>query len=344
VRTLADAEGLTGVIELAGAARTARTFPRVARVLGPDAGAAIAAISRLVGMECPGRDSLLSAIRLHVTRRARVKRLAWRVIRADRRFGLVRIELSSDALRGTVDAFVRPQPTPLPTMRDARARVTAGEFSGQRALVVGGSRGLGAATAMLIAAGGGLPIVTYAVGADEAAALQRDARSASRRLDAFRLDVLDDQAVKLAAEAAGRFRITHLYYYATPRIFARRCEPFDDELFERFARFYVNAFARLCLSVAHAVRPLDVFYPSSVAVEQPVPELTEYAAAKAAGEWVCRGLERPADGLRILVRRLPRTTTDQTTSMLAIPALDPYDVVLPIVRELQRQCPATRHE
>jgi NAD(P)-dependent dehydrogenase (short-subunit alcohol dehydrogenase family) len=225
-------------------------------------------------------------------------------------------------------------------MREAAARVAAGEFSGQRALVVGGSRGLGAATAMLIAAGGGLPIVTYAVGADEAAALQRDARSASRRLDAFPLDVLDDEAPKLAAEAAARFRITHLYYYATPRIFARRREPFDDKLFERFAAFYVNAFARLCLSVAHAVRPLDIFYPSSVAVEQVVQELSEYAAAKAAGESMCRSLERPADGLRILVRRLPRAATDQTTSLLAVPSRDPYDVVLPVVRELQRQCAA----
>src|SRR5262249_36305329 len=134
---------------------------------------------------------------------------------------------------------------------------------------------------------------------------------------------------------------THLYYYATPRIFARRREPFDDRLFERFAAFYVTAFARICLSVANAIKPLDVFYPSSIAVDEPPAELTEYAAAKAAGESVCRTRQRPEDGLRIHVRRLARVRTDQTASLLAIPALDPYDVALPIVREIQRSCAAT---
>jgi NAD(P)-dependent dehydrogenase (short-subunit alcohol dehydrogenase family) len=341
VWTLADLDGQTGVIDLTATSRTARAFPNLSRALGRDIGAAIAAISRLVGMECPGHDSLLSALRLEIAPRTTVRRLAWRVTRVDRRFALVRIEVSSEAVSGTVDAFVRSQPAPPPLMRDAAARVAAGEFAGQRALIVGGSRGLGAATAMLIAAGGGLPIVTYATGAAEAAVLQHEARAAGRRIDALRLDVLDDNAGNVVAEAAARAAATHVYYYATPRIFARRREPFDDRLFERFAAFYVTAFGRICLSVARAIKPLDVFYPSSTAVDETPPELTEYAAAKAAGESLCRTLQRPDDGLRIHVRRLPRVKTDQTASLLTVPALDPFDAALPIVREIQRSCAAT---
>jgi nucleoside-diphosphate-sugar epimerase len=154
-------------------------------------------------------------------------------------------------------------------------------------------------------------------------------------LDTLRFDVVADD-VRLLAEAAARAGVTHLYYYATPRIFARRREPFDDELFARFAAFYVAAFARICAAVRGAVPSLDVFYPSSTAVEESVPELTEYAAAKAAGESLCRQLDRPADGLRIVVRRLPRVMTDQTASIIEARALDPFDAVLPIVREMQR--------
>ena len=211
--------------------------------------------------------------------------------------------------------------------------------SGQRALIVGGSRGLGAATAMLVAAGGGLPIVTFAAGAAEATALQHDARSADRRLDTLRFDVVNDDVARLA-DAAARSGVTHLYYYATPRIFARRREPFDHALFARFSEFYVAAFARICAAVRGAVPSLDVFYPSSTAVEEAASELTEYAAAKAAGETLCRRLHRPADGLRIVVRRLPRVTTDQTASIIQARALDPLDAVLPIVREMQRPAAA----
>src|SRR4029077_484269 len=142
-----------------------------------------------------------------------------------------------------------------------------------------------------------------------------------RVLDTLRFDVVADD-VRLLADAAARAGVTHLYYYATPRIFARRREPFDDELFARFAEVYVAAFARICAAVRGAVPSLDVFYPSSTAVEEPVAELTEYAAAKAAGESLCRPLDRPADGLRIVARRLPRVATDQTASIIEARALD----------------------
>src|SRR5262245_23464957 len=168
-------------------------------------------------MECPGRDSLLSAVRVEVTPRARAARLGWRVARTDDRFGLVRLAIDSPAVTGTVEAFRRPQPAPLPTIAAAAARITPGEFAGQRALVVGGSRGVGAATAMLLAAGGAQPIVTFVAGADEAAALQRDARSADCALDTLRFDLVHDDAARLAG-AAARAGVTHLYYCATPRI------------------------------------------------------------------------------------------------------------------------------
>src|SRR5204862_271350 len=81
-----------------------------------------------------------------------------------------------------------------------------------------------------------------------------------------------------------RFGATHLYYFATPRIFARRREPFDDDLFQRFAAFYVTGFATTCAAVEN--RPLAVFFPSSAALDEPRRELTEYIAAKTAGEAV----------------------------------------------------------
>src|SRR5207253_1642091 len=126
--------------------------------LGADAVGALATLSRVVGMDCPGRDSLLSAVHLHIMRGGAAPRLIWRVVRTDARFGLVQLEVGGGCISGTVDAFFRPRPAAAPAIQTVAKRVDPDEFAGQRAVIVGGSRGLGAATALLLASGGGVPL------------------------------------------------------------------------------------------------------------------------------------------------------------------------------------------
>ena len=117
-------------------------------------------------------------------------------------------------------------------------------------------------------------------------------------------------------QACARFRPTHLYYFATPRIFRPRHDPFDDAVFQRFARFYVSALRGRVRGRAIGGPSLNVFYPSTTAIDlEPARDLTEYAAAKAAGEALCQSLSDTMPGVRILVRRLPRVTTDQTATI-----------------------------
>ncbi len=338
VRSLSDIDGAAGVLATKVSPAAARAFPAAVRALGADVVAALASLSALVGMECPGRDSLLSAVHLRVRPRSRTRQVAWRVGRVDRRFGFVRIDVAGDGLAGTVDAFVRPAIVAPPAFAAIADRVRAGEFEGQRALVVGGSRGIGAVTAMLIAAGGGRAVATYASGAADANAVRRAVMGPGRRLETLRLDVTTDAAAAIVSRAVRRFDITHLYYFATPRIFARRADgPFDSALFDRFAGLYVHAFARVCAAAARDGRELDVFYPSSDAVVETPAALTEYAAAKAAGESACAAIDRATAGVHVLVSRLPRVATDQTASVVPAAAAPPIDVALGIVRDMQRR-------
>jgi nucleoside-diphosphate-sugar epimerase len=106
-------------------------------------------------------------------------------------------------------------------------------------------------------------------------------------------------------------------------------------LFRRFAAFYVTGFADVC-AAARASSSLNVFYPSSTALDEHVRELTEYSAAKAAGEMLCGMLQASTPNVRIVVRRLPRVATDQTASLVPLRALDPVTAMLPIVREMHR--------
>ncbi len=338
VRSLADVESAHGALVPTRSPACARAFPFAVRSLGGDVVAALASLSALVGMECPGRDSLLSAVCLRITPRARVRLLSWRVSHVDRRFGRARLDVAGEGFTGTVDAFVLPQAVPPPPLAAIAERVRTREFDGQRALVVGGSRGLGAVTAMVVAAGGGLPVLTYASGAADAALVRRTLCEAGHRAETLRLDVMAPDAAAIVARAVKRFNITHLYYFATPRIFVRRSvRPFDAVLFERFAEMYVQAFVRVCTAALRDGCRLDVFYPSSDAVANTPSLLAEYAAAKAAGESIVPALERAGEQLAVFVSRLPRVATDQTASIFPMPAASPIDVVLPIVREMQRR-------
>jgi 3-oxoacyl-[acyl-carrier protein] reductase len=69
------------------------------------------------------------------------------------------------------------------------------DLSGKRALVTGGSRGIGAATARLLASAGADVALTYHTSADAAAAVLRDVRGLGRRALAHGGDLADPAVV-----------------------------------------------------------------------------------------------------------------------------------------------------
>jgi hypothetical protein len=75
------------------------------------------------------------------------------------------------------------------------------------------------------------------------------------------------------------------------------------------------------------------YYPSSTAINNPLPELAEYIDAKIAGENLCGELNS-LENISVLVSRIPRTKTDQTMSLIETKSEHPEDVMLPIIREM----------
>ena len=71
--------------------------------------------------------------------------------------------------------------------------------------------------------------------------------AAGCRAQAVKLDVTSRNRLE---DAARRLKITHLYYFATPRIFTRRRPPFDATLFRERMRVLVAN----CLSETIASR------------------------------------------------------------------------------------------
>jgi len=309
-------------------------FPEATSRLGGVVVSQLASISRLVGMVCPGRYSLLSGLDLVLNPSGSASHVDWKVTRADSRVAAVSLELTGGRVEGTVTAFARPRPTSQPTMRQVAEVIVPGEFSRSRALVVGGSRGLGELTAKLLAAGGADVVVTWVASEQDAELVVDEIRSAGASASAIRLDVAHP-AAPIEQMASAGWLPDQIYYFATPPIFVRRTAFFDQALLDRFTDCYVGGFARVVEACHNAGAPLlTAFYPSSVAVEEDVEALTEYAAAKAAGEVAARILGSSERWLTTVIRRLPRLPTDQTATFIPVPSEDSMTVMSALLREM----------
>jgi hypothetical protein len=315
----------------------AHAFPACVESLGVRKVGVLLAISRLVGMRCPGQQSLFSSFILKFGENAPQRTLHFSVNRFDSRLSRVNMGVSCGDAEGEVIAFVRPEPVANLGIDTVKPKVRPDEFAGQCGVIVGGSRGLGEATAKLLAHGGGHPIITYVVGEQEARRVVREIRQRSGRCDMVKLDAASPNAGVASIANAG-WQPTHVYYFATPKIFLRRTASFEPRILERFIRFYCDYFYLTYAALVKISKgPLSVFYPSSVAVDNAPTGFLEYALAKSAGENLCHqmGLRERQDSF--LVHRLPRVMTDQTASLRPAPAECPLTVMLPILRSMGKR-------
>lgn len=332
--SLDEMTGRFGTVRPAASSDTLKQqYPGTAKWLGVNQVAGLLCLSRLVGMECPGLQSLFSALDIEFGIGNTSPVLAYKVESVDHRFRRLKIAIDGLGLQGRIEAFARHPSTSQPSMQELSRVVGPREFQGQRALIVGGSRGLGELTAKILAAGGGVPVITYAAGKEDAERVVKEISNSGGRCECLKYDIASPAEVQLARLASP---VAAAYYFASCQIFRRRTEAFNPELLDEFLAFYVHGFYQLCTAL-RTVSPagIAVFYPSSTAVEERPREMTEYAMAKAAGEILCADLNRFCPGIGIQVRRLPRLPTDQTSSLVPVKAADPIETILPIVRELQ---------
>ena len=303
-------------------------FPHATGLLGARRVGAIALTSRLVGMLYPGLHSVYGSLEVAVVPDHPRPGLGFHVNMANVRTRLVRMSVAGSGIAGTVIAFARREAVAQPSMTEVAPLVEAGFFSGSTALVTGGSRGLGALTARILAAGGARVIVTYALGQDDADALATEinAFAGSTVCTTLRYDIMDGVVPPLEG-------VTHLYHFASPRIYRQKASLFDVGVFAEFTRAYFGSFHDLCFSLP-GLRV--AFYPSSVFVEPGRPrDMTEYAMIKAAGEILCEEMSATEGFPLVISRRLPRMLTDQTATLARVTTDDALTTMLPVVREVQ---------
>lgn len=342
--SLEQMEGRQGRLQFAATPIEAGAmFPHAARYLGPERIAALACASCLVGMVVPGLHSLFGGLDLRLEEHAgEAGQLEYVVMTVDVRFRLVRLGIRGAGLSGFLATVSRPLPVVQPPMTSIAPLVARDEFRDATALIIGGSRGLGEVTAKLIAAGGGRVIITYRSGEAEAAAVAAQITAWGGDCEIAAYDATQPAEPQLALL---RHVPTHLYYFATPPIARRKSGLCDARRLEQFNAYYIFGFLDLAQAAARSQRDgISIFYPSTVYVEERPAEFTEYAMAKAAGELLCADMQKYLSGLRVLVRRLPRMSTDQSSSLVPSDPADPVEVMLPIARQMHRKAQVERED
>lgn len=308
-------------------------FPHLSGRVGKEATNGLIALSTLVGMHCPGLHSIFSKFAVDFHEKDVADRtLSYAVARVDERFRLVTVALDAPFLAGKVDCFVRQPPVKQPAMRDLVGTVPPQAFAGERALVVGGSRGLGELSAKLLAAGGADVVITYRVGAAEAEAVAAEIREAGGSCRTTKLDVREPAGPQLA-DLPGKF--TQLYYFATPQIFRKRSGLFSPSALDEYLTVYCAGFHDLCQALAAGGSPLAAFNPSSTAIEERPKGAVEYVMAKAAAEILSAEIARSRPNVSVIFDRLPRLLTDQTATVLPVESANVVDLLLPIIERMR---------
>lgn len=329
--------GLSGWLAPTGASEPLiYLFPRTISALGFDRVAALSSLSALVGMVCPGLHSIFSGFSVNFTEATGDQAgTVFKTTAADERFQLLTMTIAAAGLTGEVFAYVRGAPVASPSMKALASLVRPDEFAGIQALVVGGTRGLGAATAKLLAAGGSRVVITYASGRADAQVLMDEivAARGEGSCTATACDVNDE----IEPQLKGRIdEVNHLYYFATPQIFRVKRDLYSRRIFDEFIKFYVERFYDTVRFVSSRARTgrVSVFYPSSVSVESRPRGMTEYSMAKLAGEVLCADLARAQPRLHVVAARIPRVRTDQTASVIPVESADATSVMLPLIRSM----------
>ncbi|MDQ3003424.1 MAG: hypothetical protein M3Y08_19450 [Fibrobacterota bacterium] len=335
VKSFEELNGMRGVLEAWGDAKALEDlFPNLVAIIGSLRTAALLGLSRLVGMHCPGLNSIFSGLDFAFLPTDEA-RLEFQVTRHSIPNAPIRVSFTGGGLEGNLDAFFRPSPAIQVGMEAIRGLVKPDEFAGQIALIIGGSRGLGEVMAKIIAAGGGHSVITYLLGEKDARNVVEDIASGGGRCRTLQLDALRAQS-GLEGHIASGDAPTHVYYFASPAIQNNKGPSMDRTLLDSFMSYYVDAFDEICRVLARG-KGARVFYPSTVFLDQKAPGFAEYICAKSAGEALCRYLANEYGNLSFHVDRLPRMHTDQTNSFLEKKGAAPHEIMLGVARKMNLQ-------
>lgn len=286
----------------------------------------MAALSSIVGMMLPGLHSIFVSLKIELGRENVQNFNSIKIIKADKRFQIVDIRAAADNTNSYIRAIVRAKPVESISSDELSKLLKSESNINKKILVIGGSRGLGSITVKILSLLGCAVTFTYAKGKEDAMRLKDEISQFNKNIQCVEYDINNNDIKEFY-----KFNPEYIFYFPTPKIFVKRKKSFEDSLYKNFHFYYVEAFKQIYKkSVVNGVK--GIFYPSSIAIEDSTVEMPEYVKAKIEGENLCKKLSDYGN-TSILVKRLPRTHTDQTATNLNIKSENSFDIMMPIIKE-----------
>jgi NAD(P)-dependent dehydrogenase (short-subunit alcohol dehydrogenase family) len=297
----------------------------------------LAAASYTVGMLIPGEDALFAGGRLIRASRPASGTLTATVTGADDRTGLllVDVDLNQGEAGATMSlqTFLRVR-VPAPDQSSiARYLAPSRELAGRNVLVVGASRGLGAALSGALATQAATVWAGFARSGEQAADLKREFGDDRVRLLPFNAQDNEDTGRALDTIRAETETLDGIALCAAPPLYETALTP---DASESTLQLVSSSLALALFPLAQALQILSpngwiVVVSSSALDELPEP-WPQYVVAKAALEGLAAYCAQHVDA-RVLVVRPPRMWTDSMNTPLGrIGAAATAEVAEAIVR------------
>ncbi|NQV79670.1 MAG: hypothetical protein HQ495_03905 [Alphaproteobacteria bacterium] len=310
--------------------------PQVARLMQHRQIALLVATTRLIGMECPGLNSIYLAMKLSFEpATGPVNAVAYRVSSANERFARLGLSVTSADFSGELSASVRPLPYSQMDLAAVQNRVPVDWLKDERAIVIGGSRGLGELINKILIAGGAPVRASFNQGEVEAKLMASEIRKTrpDADIDVFQLDVSGEYLGNLADQLED-FAPTQVYFFASPRVILDGGDQFDNARYDNYCRYYVDGMTNVIRQLAKTpFSPLPIFLPSTSFIDKPPRGAAEYVSAKLASEQALVALQKELEIVPVIVR-LPPLATDQTMTLLGHSGIDGFDPMLAVVKQV----------
>ena len=273
------------------------------------------AFSRLVGMEVPGLNSLFIGINIDISKNYKNKNIKWGVIRHTNINSLILLSINGNGINGRISTMFRPLPVNQPNITDIYKKLKKINFKGKVALIIGGSRGLGEYTAKMLASGGAVVIITYSEGKNDAIKIKNEINKFGSTCYCIKMNVIKPKAAFREIKLLN-LDITHVYYFASPKIKESRNLNIDKILYKKYLIIYVMAFKSIIkLMCGSYSNNFILFYPSTIYATEGSNLFKEYINSKLKAEEVINKFNSNSKKDFIYSARLPRLFTDQNPNL-----------------------------
>lgn len=289
--------------------------------------AVLLASTRIVGMKYPGLNSIYNAFTFEFNENANLSNsIHYSVSDKHITLNMLNIKLDDTFIRGQIKAFIRPVAPKYKTLKELKGLLPVNSFKNQRALIIGGTRGIGLQCLRLLANAGASTMFTYFKNSNEADKIVEEFANESINTNYLQVDV--SNLSKESLETIKAFNPTSIYYFATPKILSNNSN-LDENLLQKFISYYVIGLDKILVNLKSEIKPL-IFVPSTVYLDEKPTNLSEYIIAKSASEMFLKLLEKK--GYKIYNPRFPKVSTEQTMSLFKQKTVEPEEVLL---KELQ---------